>query len=806
MIRPTRATSSLCARILLGSLCLGGWTSVAQELPEPVPRRVDFRAEVLPILRKSCARCHAGGKRRGGLTMEKREDLVKGGESGRVVVDGKSEESLLIQLVTGQDEERIMPAKGARLTRGEIALLRAWIDQGLDWPEGVRLTLEREAPLALRKPRVPPSRPDIGLVNPIDRLLALYFESHGVRPGDLVDDRIFARRVHLDVIGMLPDRRALDEFLADTRVDKRVLLVRRLLADDEAYAQHWLSFWNDALRNDYRGTGYIDGGRRQISEWLYDALESNRPYDEFVRQLVNPAPGAEGFIKGIVWRGVVNASQRPEMQAAQNISQVFLGINLKCASCHDSFINEWKLEDAYGLANVFAEKPLEMHRCNKPIGKVAPTKFFYPQLGSIDPGAPRKERLEQLAEILTSERNGLFARTIVNRLWARFLGRGLVEPVDEMDRAPWCPELLDWLAVDLIESGHDLKKTIEHILLSRAYQTPSVGKARTADSRFVFKGPLVRRLSAEQLVDGVAELTGVWENSSPAFFPVLKEGIAKGRKSGPPDSGEHAPGHEFVRFSSDVVRAETVTIDADITGARTLWLVVTDGGDGKHFDWADWIEPRLEGEKGSLPLAGVRWRSATSGHGKVQVGRNAGGHPIRLAGKEVKNSIGTHAFSVIVYDLPEGYVRFVASAGPDSEAVEKSRDSGHTLRFMVLTDVKVRASLKTADSLMRALGRPNREQVVTQRESAVTTLQALELTNGATLDALLRKGSERWLAKKLASSQALVEELYRTAFGRRPTAAELGTAVKLVGSPASLDGVHDLLWILTMLPEFQLIY
>jgi hypothetical protein len=143
------------------------------------------------------------------------------------------------------------------------------------------------------------------------------------------------------VIGLLPPPEELAAFLASSEPAKRERLVDRLLGDNQAYATHWFSFWNDLLRNDYRGTGYIDGGRKQISTWLHSALATNLPYDRFVAQLVHPTPETEGFTKGIVWRGVVNASQTPPMQAAQNISQIFMGVNLKCASCHDSFIDDW---------------------------------------------------------------------------------------------------------------------------------------------------------------------------------------------------------------------------------------------------------------------------------------------------------------------------------------------------------------------------------------------------------------------------------------------------------------------------------
>ena len=140
------------------------------------------------------------------------------------------------------------------------------------------------------------------------------------------------------------------------------------------------------------------------------------------------------------------------MQAAQNVAQVFLGTNLKCASCHDSFVNEWTLADSHGLAAVFAEGPLEVHRCDKPTGESAAPAFIYPQLGTIDPDAPRAERMDRLAELITSPENGRLSRTIVNRLWAWFFGRGIVEPVDDMDQPAFCPEL------DVVSQGKTPEK------------------------------------------------------------------------------------------------------------------------------------------------------------------------------------------------------------------------------------------------------------------------------------------------------------------------------------------------------------
>ncbi len=329
------------------------------------------------------------------------------------------------------------------------------------------------------------------------------------------------RRVYLDTIGLLPSPEDLRAFVTDASLDKREKLVRRLLDDNRRYAEHWLSCWNDLLRNDYNGTGYINGGRKQITAWLFNALQSNMPYDQFVSELVRGVNGAEGFTKGFVWRGTVNASQMPALQAAQNISQVFMGVNLKCASCHDSFVSNWKLADAYGLAGVYSDGPLEMQRCDHPLGTFAPLKFLYPQLGQIDSIAPRPQRIAQLANIITSTQNGRLTRTIVNRFWQKSFGRGLIEPTDEMDNDPWNSDLLDELAVELSDHGYDLKQTLFTIFTSRAYQMPAAVQENERDNQFIFKGPLIRRMSAEQFTDAISTVTGIW-SAPPAARPAAE--------------------------------------------------------------------------------------------------------------------------------------------------------------------------------------------------------------------------------------------------------------------------------------------
>lgn len=467
----------------------------------------DLNLEVRSIFAHNCYKCHSAEKIKGELRLDRKEFVFKGGESGPVITPGHPDKSEMIRrLLLPRDDEESMPPKGKTLSPEEIKTLEFWISIGAPWPDNAdEKSVYRVAELAPRMPTVPPDKP--GLSNPIDRFVDVYFREKDIDWPDQVDDRLYIRRVYLDIIGLIPSPDVVDAFVVDPGPDKRERLVRELLNRNDDYAQHWLTFWNDALRNDYTGTGYITGGRFAITRWLYKALQSNKPYDAFVRELISPTEESAGFIKGIRWRGTVNASQRVEMQAAQNVAQVFLGLNLKCASCHDSFISDWKLSDAYAFANIFSDSTLEINRCDKPTGQFAGTKIIFEELGDIDSTLSVEGKLEQLAEFLTAPKNGRLYRTIVNRIWAQLMGRGLVEPVDQMDNEPWDQDLLDWLASDFVASGHDLKKLIFAITTSRTYQLPTVETKSENDliaADYVFRGMHKRRLSAEQFADAVS--------------------------------------------------------------------------------------------------------------------------------------------------------------------------------------------------------------------------------------------------------------------------------------------------------------
>ena len=609
---------------------------------------VDFAHDVVPILRAHCGECHTGDARQGGLSMNTREDLLAGGDSGTPgLVPGRAAASELLARVTSTDPDVRMPSEGPALSAETVAVLRAWIDEQAPWEEGFAFKgTAYEPPLTLRAIDLPP--PEDGRANLVDRIVDAFWRERGVTRPPRCDDRTFIRRVSLDLVGLLPDPARVEAFVADSDPGKRAALVRELLAAPLPYAEHWLTFWNDLLRNDYTGTGFITGGRRQITGWLHRSLVENKPYDRFVRELIAPGDESRGFIDGIVWRGEVNSSQTVPIQFAQNVGQTFLGINLKCASCHDSFIDRWTLKQTYDLAAIASDKPLELARCDKATGVQATPAWLFADLGQVDAAAPRGKRLEQLGALVTDPRNGWLSRNLVNRLWHRLMGRGLVHPVDALRARPWSEDLLDALAGDLVSHGWDIKHVLETICTSEAYGAatpPLTGQPQGAD--FVFRGPLPRRMTAEQFSDAVWTLTG----TAPAK----------------PDA---------------------------------------------------------------------------------QVARPP-----------------------------------APAAGPPM----------------------VRASLVKGTALMAALGRPNRDQVVTSRPADLTTLEAIQLANEQSLADEFTRGGAAILAAHGPQPDTILAWMFAAALSRPATADESAAARDILGAAPGAENVADCLWTVTMLPEFQLV-
>ena len=388
---------------------------------------------------------------------------------------------------------------------------------------------------ALRLELLPPAPqpPQVSgpTANAIDQFIVAKWEATNLPqakvPPPLCDDAAFARRVYLDLIGVIPSATESQSFLADKSPDKRPKLVDNLLGRNEDYAAHWTPFWEDALASQSTAGGVATHG--DYGDFIYSSFLENKPYDLFVAELLDPTmPGHQaanvttanghtnvnGFVR--------NDTHSDTIQSAANTAQVFLGTEMKCASCHNHFLNkEWPQKRFTAFAGLFSDTNLEVIRCEKHMGEFVPAAFPFDI-----PGAPRTvpqgqdQRLHYMTTLLIDPENPRFSRAIVNRLWKRFLGLGFVEPVDDFraDRAPSHPELLDWLADDFMRHDYDLKHTIRLILTSRTYQLrydPSVEdifNVQKPDLARYVRSPSLRRLTAEQAIDSIHKATAAsWD-------------------------------------------------------------------------------------------------------------------------------------------------------------------------------------------------------------------------------------------------------------------------------------------------------
>lgn len=796
------------------------WICLALAAAPLTAADIDFSHDVVPVLKEHCGKCHTGDQKKGGLSFNTRDTLLAGGETGKVVIVGKSNNSELIARLVSSDDGLKMPPEGPRVPAEKIALLKKWIDTGLAWDEGFTFGKRSyEPPLKPRRPQLPPVTG--GRSHPVDRIVDADLTRHQSPRPRPVDDGTFARRAYLDLIGLLPTPEELHEFLNDASPDKRARLVRQLLSRDVDYAEHWLTFWNDLLRNDYAGTGFITGGRKQISKWLYQALVTNKPYDQFARELIAP-PTAEsaGFADGIRWRGDVSAGQTVEIQFAQSVGQSFLGINLKCASCHDSFIDRWKLEESYGLAAIYSTRPLEIHRCDKPVGKQASPAWLFPEIGQIDPEAPQPERLKQLAALMTHPDNGRFTRTIVNRIWHRLMGRGIVHPTDAMQSEPWNADLLDHLAVTLSDNGYDLKQIIELIATSQAYQS-HVALTSRDDSEFMYSGPRAKRLTAEQFMDAVWQLT----DAEPARYdaPVLRgkpdpSEIAQQTLSGKwiwsrADTSQAAAGETIVVRKQFTLKTAPTQAVAVVSCDNSYSLIVNgqrvQSGDNWEQPDAVLLTARLKPGKNEFLIV-----AKNGGNGPNPAGLFFEARVFAEGGSF--ESIGSDDSWQWTSKTLEANGRFKAepddwqpaalvskhevwSSRLDSELRTLLVQAKHSFRLMV------RASLLKSDFLMRSLGRPNRDQIVSVRPSELSTLEAIDLSNGQILADTLERGSKKLLERSWESPADFVRWLFRFALSREPTADELQVLTEGSGNTLTEQGVQDALWSVLMLPEFQLV-
>ena len=348
--------------------------------------------------------------------------------------------------------------------------------------------------------------------NYVDEAIHAKLRKLRIAPAAVCDDATFVRRVYLDLLNVLPEPREVRAFLADARKDKRARLVDRLLRRPE-FPDVWAMQWAEALRIESRRLEAK--GMHVYTNWLRKAFHDDVPFDKVVHELLTSSGGA--FTVPPTNFFLV---ERDPKLIAENVAQVFLGVRLQCAQCHNHPFERWTMDDYYGFAAFFGrvgnkrgEDPRErivFSRGSGEVRNVRTGRNSAPRfLGGTEPKLARgADRRKALADWLTSKDNPWFATNIANRVFARFFGRGLVEPTDDVrvSNPPSHPALHRELGQRLIAYGYDLRKLIRDIVNSRSYQ---VERHATGAAAATFAGSQTRRMSAEQLLDAVSRVTGV---------------------------------------------------------------------------------------------------------------------------------------------------------------------------------------------------------------------------------------------------------------------------------------------------------
>jgi hypothetical protein len=375
----------------------------------------------------------------------------------------------------------------------------------------------------------------------IDAVLAARWAENKVHPAPLADDGEFYRRVSLDLIGKIPSAAEARDFLDDPSKNKRLVLIERLL-DSPAYATRATETWRRLLLPE---ADTEDVGRQVAGDfeaWLRKKIIEDAGYDRIVREILAVRLDGTNMTGVATGRlapspaGYFTAKEGKPENIASGVARVFLGIRLECAQCHNHPFASWKREQFWSLAAFFAEVP-QANGENAPATRRDPDRPPVRELtipgtkkvvkashldGSTPGWRPRATTREILAEWITAPENPYFAKAIVNRVWARFFGIGLVEPVDDIDAAAGSElsGLLDELAVQFREHGYNLKYLIRVLTASRAYNLAS-GAGQPDSSGAMFAAMPVRGLSPGQLFDSLAQATGSASPGTRARFLEL---------------------------------------------------------------------------------------------------------------------------------------------------------------------------------------------------------------------------------------------------------------------------------------------
>lgn len=663
----------------------------------------------------------------------------------------------------------------------------------------------------------------------IDAYVLRALDEEGQQRNAEADDATFARRIFLDVAGRIPTYQELESFLRSESADKRGALIDELL-DSEGYASNFYNYWEDVLRIQSRGRKTV---MVSYQDWVKQSLKENKPYDEFVRDLI----ASSGFVWDDPAVGYYLRDAGMPLDNMSNTAQVFLGTRMQCAQCHDHPFDSWTQKEYYHMAaftfgvdsadNSYRKAPefLELLRVARqvrrteaqqgssgrdaadvrmgslterrvirdiyePLGMevtIADKQLKLPEDYAYDNGKPnqvmaaktpfgpdakvgkRDDPQQVYANWLTSPENPRFTKTIANRLWKKAMGVGLIEPVDDLkdDTQASHPELMSYLEELMVASGYDMKAYLRTIFNTRTYQSEAYAGDVVADERYLYTGPSLRRMSAEQLWDSVLALS----------LPDLDQSI-----------GSDAP--------TTALRVRELEMKDHVEKVKQL--------DGREM----YAAIRYLGEMQTKFIALEKDLLARMNAADDAKARNTLRLELRNLRSEQQKGIDTVLAKI---SGTEVFNRREAMAEMQSDGYEMDGDKAKGKEGRKLAQARknlVRASEIVSPAppghFLRQFGESDREIIESSSDEAAIP-QALSLLNGNLFNVISNPNSA--LSKELQGleGEQRLDVLFKSFFGRAPTERERELVGEQVASYGFRKGYNQVVLAMLNSQEFRFI-
>ena len=697
-------TSFVC----LSLLCVAA-TAEDQNTPDPAAIEF-FENKIRPVLSEHCYKCHSKDARsiKGGLLLDSREGIRRGGDSGPAVVPGNVDESLIIGALTFESFE--MPPTG-KLSDSIVNNFRKWIASGAADPRDGNVTassidFEKARTFwsfqPVRKPQRPPVTNETWARTEIDYFTLAQLEKRELQPVAAASKRELIRRATFDLTGLPPTPEEVDLFVADKSTDAFAKVINRLLASPH-YGERWGRHWLDVARyaEDQAHTFAVRANTSgfRYRDWVINAFNSDLPYDQFVRlQIAGDliGPQQQGSYDHLVALGLfgLGAQYYKNSDAARaaadelddrvdTLTRGFLGLTVSCARCHDHKFDPIPTLDYYSLAGIFRSSKLHTVPLCSP---EEITKYNEGQQQIKTSDAAFKTFITDAKASAAEQKVDEIARYMIT-VWKHNSAKAAGKPIK---------------LSELAEKNH-----VNEFLLRRwisFLDQKQKGKVAALNTWYAATEKLTAGGGTE-VPKEIQELASKFQNQISLQID-FRDGVATTNLAIQKSDQPRQPGSP--RFVTPLVTKvrPTAGIDVDITGASELYLVVSDGGNGKSCDHSDWLNPVLIGDKGTLKLTELKWKKL-EGFSGGRINKNYTGQPLRVGGKQYENGIGVHAPTQIVYDIPEGYTRFKAIGGLDNSGSDQGGcGEDASIQFSVYTESPTEGPATPGEDLLtRVLGK-----------------------------------------------------------------------------------------------------